>query len=418
MRKGLLFAGTERGLYVSFDDGVWWQPFQRNLPVVPITDLTIKDGDLVVATQGRAFWILDDLSPLRQWFPAVEKEAVHVFKPRPAVRFGSSRPRRGRPAARRRAEPAGGGDRRRLAEGRAAEEAGVEGRADARDPRRREGPAGPSRRRRRKDEDGCRRTRTPKSRSSSSAASTGSPGTSRMLKPSLVPKAIIWGPRDGPLVAPGTYSVPASSSATRCSRRRSRSSRTRWSRRRPRTSSRSPLFSRTFATALSETHEAALTCRDVKKQVKDVVDRAAAAREEGAARRQGQGAVGEAHRHRGEAREPEGQERAGRPELPAAARPPVRRRRERRGEWRGRAAGVVRRVPRASSRAGLADLRKQLQAVLDTDLADFNKAVQEQGIPAVAPGAAEGEQVRDRTILQEGGAPRRQRHAWPHWPLL
>ena len=88
-RRGLLYAGTETGLYVSLDDGGSWQPFQRNLPVVPITDLAVKNDDLVVATQGRAFWILDDLTPLRQWFPSAEKEAVHLFKPRPAVRFGS-----------------------------------------------------------------------------------------------------------------------------------------------------------------------------------------------------------------------------------------------------------------------------------------------------------------------------------------
>ena len=62
-RRGLLYAGTELGLFVSFDDGARWQPFQRNLPVVPITDMKVTGGDLVVATQGRAFWILDDLTP-------------------------------------------------------------------------------------------------------------------------------------------------------------------------------------------------------------------------------------------------------------------------------------------------------------------------------------------------------------------
>ncbi|HEX3553715.1 MAG TPA: glycosyl hydrolase [Thermoanaerobaculia bacterium] len=65
-RRGLLYAGTERGAYVSFDDGARWQPLQLNLPVVPVTDLTVKDGDLVAATQGRGFWVLDDLLPLRE----------------------------------------------------------------------------------------------------------------------------------------------------------------------------------------------------------------------------------------------------------------------------------------------------------------------------------------------------------------
>lgn len=63
-RSGLLYAGTESGLYISFDDGANWQSFQQNLPIVPITDLQWKDHDLVVATQGRAFWVLDDLMPL------------------------------------------------------------------------------------------------------------------------------------------------------------------------------------------------------------------------------------------------------------------------------------------------------------------------------------------------------------------
>ncbi|HEX4965110.1 MAG TPA: glycosyl hydrolase [Thermoanaerobaculia bacterium] len=65
-RRGLLYAGTERELYVSFDDGAHWQSLQLNLPIVPITDLTVKDGDLVASTQGRGFWVLDDLAPLRE----------------------------------------------------------------------------------------------------------------------------------------------------------------------------------------------------------------------------------------------------------------------------------------------------------------------------------------------------------------
>jgi len=86
-REGLLYCGTETGLYVSFDDGASWQPFQRNLPVVPVTDLTVKNGDLVVATQGRSFWILDDLEPIRQWSDKIAADAVYLFPPRPAVRI-------------------------------------------------------------------------------------------------------------------------------------------------------------------------------------------------------------------------------------------------------------------------------------------------------------------------------------------
>ena len=89
-RRGLLFAGTESGLFISFDAGANWAPFQRNLPVVPITDMTIKREDLVVATQGRSFWILDDLTPLRQWKPEIAAQAVHLFEPRVAHRLPGS----------------------------------------------------------------------------------------------------------------------------------------------------------------------------------------------------------------------------------------------------------------------------------------------------------------------------------------
>jgi hypothetical protein len=92
VRRGLLFAGTETGLYVSFDDGSSWRPFQRDLPAVPITDLAIKDGDLVVATQGRSFWILDDLTPLRLWDDRTAASEVHLFPPRPTPRFMAEAP--------------------------------------------------------------------------------------------------------------------------------------------------------------------------------------------------------------------------------------------------------------------------------------------------------------------------------------
>ena len=94
-RPGLLFAGTESGLYVSMDDGAHWESFQRNLPIVPITDLAIKDGDLIVATQGRSFWVMDDLSLLHQWKPEITDKSVHMFSSRPTYRMrggGRSRP--------------------------------------------------------------------------------------------------------------------------------------------------------------------------------------------------------------------------------------------------------------------------------------------------------------------------------------
>jgi photosystem II stability/assembly factor-like uncharacterized protein len=113
VRKDLLYAGTELGVYVSLDGGVRWQPLKMalpgtvsfdtrddetrgRLPVVPITDLIVKDKDVVVSTQGRSFWILDDVSPLRQAKAAVTAGDAFLFKPSPAYRFGGPPgPRRG-----------------------------------------------------------------------------------------------------------------------------------------------------------------------------------------------------------------------------------------------------------------------------------------------------------------------------------
>src|SRR5262249_36513701 len=86
-RPGLLFAGSEFGLYASFDDGRTWQPFQLDLPVSPVADLQGKNGDLVVATHRRSFAALDDSSAVRQMTPDVAKGGHYLFAPRPAVRL-------------------------------------------------------------------------------------------------------------------------------------------------------------------------------------------------------------------------------------------------------------------------------------------------------------------------------------------
>jgi photosystem II stability/assembly factor-like uncharacterized protein len=88
VRPGLLYAGTERGVWVSLNDGGAWQRLQRNLPPVPVHDLQVKEGDLVAGTHGRAFWILDDLSALRQMAPEVLARDAHLFQPRDAYRIG------------------------------------------------------------------------------------------------------------------------------------------------------------------------------------------------------------------------------------------------------------------------------------------------------------------------------------------
>ena len=85
-REGLLYAGTEFGMYISFDNGAHWQPFSLNMPQVPITDIKIHHKDLVVTTQGRAFWIMDNVSALHQITPQITMSAAHLYKPRDGYR--------------------------------------------------------------------------------------------------------------------------------------------------------------------------------------------------------------------------------------------------------------------------------------------------------------------------------------------
>ncbi|WP_462250096.1 WD40/YVTN/BNR-like repeat-containing protein [Ekhidna sp.] len=94
-KKGLLYAGTEAGMYVSFDDGASWKPFQMNLPVVPITDLAIKNNNLIAATQGRSFWLIDDLTPLHQLVDANGK-SHYLYKPMDSYRMGGGNGRTSR----------------------------------------------------------------------------------------------------------------------------------------------------------------------------------------------------------------------------------------------------------------------------------------------------------------------------------
>ena len=85
-REGLLYAGTEFGMFISFDNGAHWQPFQLNLPNVPVTDIKVHNQDLIVSTQGRAFWILDNISSLHQLSPQIASGDMHLFAPRDGYR--------------------------------------------------------------------------------------------------------------------------------------------------------------------------------------------------------------------------------------------------------------------------------------------------------------------------------------------
>jgi photosystem II stability/assembly factor-like uncharacterized protein len=86
VRDGLLFAGTERGVYISFDNGASWEPFRLNLPLTPVHGLVIDGNDLVAGTHGRGFWVLDNITVLRQLTPALTGEEVHLFQPAAAIR--------------------------------------------------------------------------------------------------------------------------------------------------------------------------------------------------------------------------------------------------------------------------------------------------------------------------------------------
>jgi len=85
-REGMLYAGTEFGMFISFDNGSHWQSFQMNLPNVPVTDIKLHHNDLIVSTQGRAFWIIDDISSLHQLTPDVVARSPFLFKPRDGYR--------------------------------------------------------------------------------------------------------------------------------------------------------------------------------------------------------------------------------------------------------------------------------------------------------------------------------------------
>ena len=89
VRRGLLYAGTETGVYVSFSGGASWQSLSLNLPVTPVTDLTVRHDDIYVSTEGRAFWALDDVSAIRQLTDDVAKADLHLFAPRPAILGGA-----------------------------------------------------------------------------------------------------------------------------------------------------------------------------------------------------------------------------------------------------------------------------------------------------------------------------------------
>ena len=88
-RRGLLYAGTQHGVYISYDDGALWQPLNPNFPDLPVVDLVVEGNELVISAHGRGFWVLDNIAPLRQATPGMTAEALTVFTPPTAVRSGT-----------------------------------------------------------------------------------------------------------------------------------------------------------------------------------------------------------------------------------------------------------------------------------------------------------------------------------------
>ncbi len=200
VRKGLLFAGTESGIFVSFDAGGRWEPFQRNLPAVPITDMLVKDADLVVATQGRGFWILDGLTSLRAWKDELLDAELALAGMQKTVRYPGGAPREEKDVA---GKNAPGGAiidfwlKEKPADGERVTLEILKG-------------------------DKVLRTFTNSKLDERKKESGEWPGEAplelvsgmnrfvwdlRMMRPDLLPRAVLWGEKDGPRVGPGSYKV-------------------------------------------------------------------------------------------------------------------------------------------------------------------------------------------------------------------
>ena len=272
-REGLLYAGTELGLYVSFDDGANWEPMQLNLPVVPITDMTVKGTDLVVATQGRAFWILDDLTPLHEYKPGISTEAVRLFPPRPSVRqngggFGGDD--EDSPSGSLGKNPPNGVVisywlKQKPAEKEKLTVEVLEGdrvlRTFTSEKKEHEGTEAGG------EDDRADKPLEPK------AGINRLVWDMRILKPTLLPKAIIWGSSLGPRVAPGPYAVRlklGSQTLTQPFEVRPH----------PEVAAKPEDLRKQFEllrdtrNGLSSTHEAVTEIREAKAQIKEIGDRA------------------------------------------------------------------------------------------------------------------------------------------------
>jgi photosystem II stability/assembly factor-like uncharacterized protein len=386
VRRGLLYCGTETGLYLSFDDGASWQPFQRNLPVVPITDLAVKNDDLVVATQGRSFWVLDDVAPLRAWNAGIAARDVYLFKPEPSIRM------------------AGGGAWWMEGEGgprgvgkNPANGVTIDYWLKAAPPEKPKGSDVVTIEI--LDGDTVLRTFTSEKPPEPGEGSTSPDETRekplepkqgvnrfvwdmRMLRPHLVPKAVLWGNRLGPKVAPGTYRVRLKKGETVL---------TESFEIRPHPEhhvttadlAKQADFLREIRDRITDTHQAVLRIRDVKAQAREVAVRA-----EKLGKKEPVAAKAKALTDKLTAIE----EKLVNPKIKASQDilnfvPAL----DHQFVGIATAAGSADGAPRAAEREYYAELKAKLDAILSEmngvfgkDLADFNAAVRDAGIPPVS----------------------------------
>jgi photosystem II stability/assembly factor-like uncharacterized protein len=386
LRRGLLFAGTETGLYVSFDDGASWQPFPRNLPAVPITDLTVKDRDLILATQGRSFWVLDDISPLRTWAPGIASKDLFLFAPSPAIRMagggawwmeGEGGPRgvgqnpangayvyywlKEKPA-----EKAKGKDAItiEILDG----ETVLRTFTSEKPPEPGEGAPPPDENR--------ERPLDPKQGLNRFVWDL------RMLKPQLVPKAIVWGNTQGPKVAPGTYTVRLKKGDTVLTEKVEVKGHPELKISEADLAAQAA-FLRDVRDRITETHQAVVRIRDAKTQLKEV-----SARAEKLGKKDPIAAKAKALTEKLTAIE----EKLVNPKLKSSQDvlnfvPAL----DHQFVGLVSAAGSADGAPRPAEKEYYAELKAKLDAVLaelstllDKDLAEFNAAVRDAAIPAVS----------------------------------
>jgi photosystem II stability/assembly factor-like uncharacterized protein len=387
-RRGLLYAGTETGLYLSFDGGGRWQRFQRNLPVVSITDLAVKNNDLIVATQGRAFWILDDLSPLQQWKDEIAAEPVHLFHAHPAVRIDLPGTIEGPPPRGAVGEnPSGGAVVDYWLKEKPAEKEKISLEFFAGDKllrkfsneKKEEGG----------ESDDAEKPLEPKAGLNRFAWDL------RMFPATLVPKAVIWGGKEGPRVSPGAYRTRLRVGAQSFEDRFDVVANPEVAVS-PQDLKKQYDFLAAVRDSLSETHQAVIQIRAVKDQVKEILSRAKEIGKDEPLKAPAKALTEELSAIEEKLVNPKVKSNQDVLNFPPKLD----------HQFVGLTSVVASAdgAPAASAYAyydelkrQLAAIRSDLKAVFDKDLANFNKAVRDGGVPPVVVPAPKDEATSTRT---------------------